>query len=67
MIISKIFYLVGLGLLILGGLSGVALFLRAVSTRDKATEEAGRSTLWGLFLIGVVGGVILVVLAGSIQ
>lgn len=59
----QIFNIVGIGLISLGGLSGLALFLRAVLTRKKEFEEAGRSTLWGLFLFGVIGGIILIVLA----
>jgi hypothetical protein len=63
----QIFYFTGIGLIILGGLSGFFLFYRAISTRKKEDEEAGRSTLWGLFLFGVIGGIILIVLLYSIH
>jgi hypothetical protein len=56
-----LFFVVGLGLTILGGFAGVALFLRAVRAKEK--DPAGQSTLWGLFLAGIIGGLILLVLS----
>ncbi len=51
--------LVGLGLLLLGGASGIALFFRAVVGKDKISEGPGIGTLWGLFIIGLIAGIIL--------
>jgi len=52
--------LVGAGLLILGGFSGYALFNRALNTPDKVGDEANVGTLWGLFLLGVMSGLLLI-------
>jgi hypothetical protein len=54
-----IFYVVGIGLLVLGGLSAIALFIRAVIGREKISEGPGMGTLWGLFVIGIVTGLVL--------
>lgn len=54
-----IYHLVGLGLVILGGVSGVSLFFRAVVGKDKVSEGPGMGTLWGLFIGGIVGGLII--------
>jgi hypothetical protein len=54
-----IFYVVGVGLLVLGGLSAIALFVRAVIGREKISEGPGMGTLWGLFVIGMVAGLVL--------
>jgi hypothetical protein len=54
-----IFYIVGVALLVLGGVSAVALFIRAVIGREKISEGPGIGTLWGLFVIGLVGGLVL--------
>jgi hypothetical protein len=51
----------GVVLLILGGSSGTALFLRVLFGADKKEGEKGTSTLWGLFITGVIGGLFLVV------
>ena len=56
-----ILHLIGLGLVFLGGASGIALFLRAVVGKDKISEGPGIGTLWGLFIIGLVGGIIIMV------
>jgi hypothetical protein len=58
---KSLFFVVGFGLTILGGFAGVALFLRAVRAKEK--DPAGQSTLWGLFLVGIIGGLILLVLS----
>ncbi len=58
--ISIVLYIVGVGMLMLGGASGVALFLRAVSKNDTLSQGPGVTTLWGLFLIGLVGGLMLI-------
>lgn len=39
-----------------GALSGAALFFRAVTDKDKTTEETGRGTLWGLFILCTIEG-----------
>lgn len=50
---------VGLGLLILGGGSGYALFARALKISDKYGDETNVGTLWGLFLLGLAAGLAL--------
>lgn len=45
--------IVGAGLLLLGGLSGYALFSRALKISDKFGDEANVGTLWGLFILGL--------------
>lgn len=54
-----IFRLIGIALVLLGGASGVALFLRAVVGKDKISEGPGIGTLWGLFIIGLGAGIII--------
>lgn len=44
-------------MIILGACSGIALFFIAVSGSDKLSKSS--STLWGLFIIGIVAGIIL--------
>ena len=57
-----IFRIIGLGLLLLGGLSGAALFFRAiVGAKDNSDST---STLWGLFIVGLVAGIILISVSG---
>ena len=58
--ISVVLYIVGKGMLILGGASGVALFLRAIGKNDSLAQGPGVTTLWGLFLIGLVAGLMLI-------
>ena len=50
---------VGFGLLLLGAFSGYALFARALKLSDKFGDETNIGTLWGLFLIGLSGGLLL--------
>ncbi len=57
MTLSTVLNLVGIGLLLLAAASGIALFVRAVGRSDKGP---GLSTLWGLFLIGLMAGLMLV-------
>ena len=57
---SVIFKYVGLGLLLLGGASGMALFIRAVIGKDSISQGPGIGTLWGLFIIGIIAGLILI-------
>ena len=55
---KSIFSLVGVCLLLLGGASGLTLFTKAAFGSTK--EFHGRETLWGLFIVGVGMGLILV-------
>lgn len=50
---------VGGGLLLLGGLSGYALFARALKISDKFGDETNVGTLWGLFFLGLSAGLLL--------
>lgn len=59
MSVYSIFYLIGWGLLLLGGASGVALFFFAVFGSTRFSREPDTSILWKLFLIGIVGAVII--------
>ncbi len=52
--------IVGGGLLLLGGVSGYALFARALKISDKYGDETNIGTLWGLFLLGVPAGLLLI-------
>jgi len=49
---------VGIGLLLLAAASGVALFVKALAPAKSAGDD-GRSTLWGLFIFGLIAGLIL--------
>jgi hypothetical protein len=51
---------VGGGLLLLGGISGCALFARALKMSDKYGDETNVGTLWGLFILGLSAGLLLV-------
>lgn len=53
-----IFRIVGILLLILSGLSGVALFFRAVFGAKDHSDNT--PTLWGLFLCGLIFGLIII-------
>lgn len=59
-IFEIIVLLVGGGLLVLGGVSGYALFSRALRTADKVGDETNVGTLWGLFLLCLPAGLLLV-------
>jgi len=52
--------IVGGGLLLLGGVSGYALFARALRISDKYGDETNVGTLWGLFLLGLFAGLLLI-------
>ena len=60
MALNTVLNLVGIGLVLLGGASGVALFLRAIRGNDKLAQGPGMTTLWGLFLIGLLAGLMLI-------
>jgi hypothetical protein len=64
---QEIFWYVGVGLLILAGLAGLALFFRAIlSDADEKKEEGRRSTLWGLFLVGLIAGLIVLAISRAL-
>ena len=52
--------IVGIGLLLLGGVSAGALFVRALKLSDRFGDETNIGTLWGLFLLGVPAGLLLI-------
>ncbi len=58
--VNTILYIVGIGLVILGGSSGIALFLRALNKNETLAQGPGMTTLWGLFLIGILAGLMLI-------
>ena len=49
----------GIILLILGGVSGVALFFRAISGTDQEKTASATATLWGIFIVGMLAGIII--------
>ena len=51
---------VGSGLLVLGGVSAYALFARALRISDKFGDETNVGTLWGLFLLCLPAGLLLI-------
>lgn len=59
-IFSSIVLAVGIGLLLLGGSSGYILLKRAMTTSEKMGDEANIGTLWGLFMLGVSAGLLLI-------
>ena len=54
-----IYRITGVAILALGILSAAALFMRAVIGKDKKDSEGATGTLWGLFLVGIIGGIVL--------
>lgn len=52
--------IVGFGMLLLGAVSGYALFARAVKISDRFGDETNVGTLWGLFILGVPAGLLLI-------
>ena len=55
---KMILRLIGYGLLLLGAASATALFVRASLGKEKISEGPGMSTLWGLFITGLVAGIL---------
>ena len=53
-----IFRLLGIGLVLLGGASGIFLFVRAIIGKPSI------GTLWGLFIIGLASGIIILASTG---
>lgn len=58
-VFSIIVLVIGAGLLLLGSISGYALFVKALKTPDKFGDEANVGTLWGLFVFGLSAGLLL--------
>lgn len=58
-----ILLIVGFCLLLLGGFSGLALFVRSLKLSDRFGDETNVGTLWGLFLLGIPAGLLLIWLA----
>lgn len=58
-----ILLIVGVCLLLLGGFSGLALFVRSLKLSDRFGDETNVGTLWGLFLLGIPAGLLLIWLA----
>ncbi|TLU65315.1 hypothetical protein FE810_08480 [Thalassotalea litorea] len=50
---------VGVCLLLLGGFSGIAIFIRALKISDKFGDETNVGSLWGLFMLGIAAGLLL--------
>ena len=51
---------VGGALVLLGGFSGYALLTRALKTSDTYGDETNIGTLWGLFMLGLSAGLVLI-------
>jgi len=62
---NTILNLVGIGLVLLSGASGVALFLRSITSNGSQAQGPGMTTLWGLFLIGLITGLLLISVSSS--
>jgi hypothetical protein len=52
--------IVGTGLLLLGSFSGIALFTRSLKVKDKFGDETNVGSLWGLFILGLCAGLVLI-------
>ena len=57
--LGELLGVVSIGLLVLGGASGVALFLRAVFGKIPHQNDTNTQALWALFTMGVIGGLLL--------
>jgi hypothetical protein len=55
-----ILLIVGSGLLLLGSVSGIALFKNALKPPERIGADIGLGTLWSLFIIGLSFGLLLV-------
>lgn len=62
-VFDTILLIVGLALLALGGISGGALFARAVKISDRFGDETNIGTLWGLFFLGLAAGLLMIWIA----
>ncbi|NBO66634.1 MAG: hypothetical protein EBU88_17620 [Acidobacteria bacterium] len=65
MAFNTILNLVGIGLVLLSGASGIALFLRAIGSNESQAQGPGMTTLWGLFLIGLITGLLLISISSA--
>lgn len=52
--------IVGACLLLLGGFSGYALLRSALNSSGKFDAETNTPTLWGLFILGLFLGLVLI-------
>ncbi|MGB4497936.1 MAG: hypothetical protein WBI40_04490 [Methylococcaceae bacterium] len=52
-----IILVIGIGLLLLGSVSGIALFKNAIKPPEKV--DIGLGTLWSLFITGLSFGILL--------
>ena len=57
---SYVVLFVGACLLLLGGFSGYALLRSALNNAGRFSEEPNTQTLWGLFVLGVSLGLVLI-------
>ena len=64
---ARILWLAGLGLLILGGIAGGTLFLKAAFLSSGKNDFGGRDTLWGLFILGTIAGLFLIISMGRMR
>jgi len=55
-----IVFVVGTGLLLLGGFSGYSLYKKAVQSEIEQKDETNTITLWGLFAGGISIGLLLI-------
>jgi hypothetical protein len=62
--VREIIFAVSLLLLALGGLSGVVLFFWSIVS-EKVEASWGVQTLWGLFLFGLIAGLILLAISAA--
>jgi len=59
MTLGELLGMASIGLVVLGGASGVALFLRAVFGKIPREDDTNTQALWALFTIGLIGGLLL--------
>ena len=50
---------IGIGLLLLGSISGAALFKNAIKPPERVGADIGLGTLWSLFIMGLSFGLLL--------
>ena len=62
----SILWFIGIGLIVLGGIAGIVLLIKATTATGK-DEVPGRSTLWGLFILGLGAGLILVLSLAQVR
>jgi hypothetical protein len=52
--------IIGFGLLTLGSCSGYAIYRHAIKIPDKFGNEVQIASMWALFLIGLIFGLVLI-------